>query len=139
MRAKVRPGAILLAVALATTLPARASTSMPAPAGMHLDCMALYALLRLAAPDFAALGDQRAGGVRQRYLAELPALEPRSALLTETEIDAEIHARMQRRGTVITDATTDDEVIEVTDAFLGDLRACDSAYGFSPMPQLWID
>jgi hypothetical protein len=139
MRGRVRPGTMLLALALGTTPPAPASTSRPAPVQLHLDCMALYALLRLATPDFAALGEQRAAGVRQIYLAELPALKHHSAPSTGPEIDAEIRARMQRRGTVITGATTNDEVVEVTDAFLADLRTCDNAYGFAPLPHLWID
>lgn len=105
----------------------------------HLDCMAIYALLKMAAPPFAGLADERGAGARQSYFRDLPFPVPRPMPMTSGEIEAETRARVRARGAPLVNARTPEDEIRETDAFLADIHACDARYGLAPTPPPWRD
>lgn len=129
---------LLAAVALASGWPGGPASAV-ATVETHLDCMANYALLGMAAPSFAEVADRRGASARQAYLRDLPSASPIPLPLTTGEIDGEVRARMLLRGAPLTGAVTDEEITRETDALLADIHACDAQYGFAPLPVPWID
>lgn len=105
----------------------------------HLDCLGLYALLRMAAPNFADWAEDRMAHARQAYFRDLPVPSPVPMPLTGGEMEAETRARMRARGRQLTDAETDEDIRRATDAFLADIHACDARYGLTPTPTPWRD
>ncbi|WP_139257722.1 hypothetical protein [Natronohydrobacter thiooxidans] len=105
----------------------------------HLNCLGLYALLRMAAPNFADFATERMGYARQSYFRDLPVPSPVPMPLTGDEIEAETRARMRTRGRQLTDAETDEDIMRETDAFLAEIRTCDARYGLTPTPIPWRD
>lgn len=105
----------------------------------HLDCIGLYALLRMAAPPLADLAENRMGHARQGYFRDLPFPSPVPMPLTSGEMEAETRARMQMRGARVTDADSDEDITRETDALLADIHACDARYGLAPTPIPWRD
>lgn len=105
----------------------------------HLDCLGLYALLKMAAPNFADWAEDRMAHTRQAYFRDLPFPSPVPMPLTSGEMEAETDARMRARGRQLTDAKTDEDIRRETDAFLADIHACDARYGLTPTPTPWRD
>lgn len=135
---RVGSKAILAVLALSTGLmtgPAKVLEQ----ADSHLDCMAIYALLRMAAPSFVELADERGHVARQAYFRDLPFPLPGPMPMTDGEIEAETGARVQARGARIAETETDADVTRETDAFLADIHACDARYGLAPTPTPWRD
>lgn len=64
----------------------------------HLDCTGLYALLKMAAPTFAELAEERMNHARQSYFRDLPFPSPVPMPLTTGEMEVETRARMQARS-----------------------------------------
>jgi len=112
--------AFLAVLALSTGLmtgPAKALER----ADSHLDCMAICALLRMAAPNFAELADERRHIARQAYFRDLPFPLPRPMPMTGGEIEAETDADVKREA----------------DAFLADIHTCDAHYSLELTPTPW--
>jgi len=126
--------ALALTACLAVT-PAKALER----AEVHLDCMAIYAILEVAAPHLAGLADERGTTARQSYFRDLPKPSPVPMPLTTGEMETETRDRLIRRGTRLADAETEDEVTRETDALLADIHACDAHYRLEPTPTPWRD
>ena len=128
--------AVILAMSIGVSAgPAKALERAEA----HLDCLGLYALLRMAAPNFADWAEDRMAHTRQAYFRDLPFPSPVPMPLTSGEMEAETHARMRARGRQLTDAETDEDIRRETDAFLADIQACDARYDLPPTPTPWRD
>lgn len=105
----------------------------------HLDCLGLYALLKMAAPTFANLAEERMDRVRQSYFRDLPFPSPVPMPLTSGEMEEQASARMRARGARLADTVSEEDVTRETDAFLADIHACDARYGLAPTPTPWRD
>ena len=128
--------AVILAMSIGVSAgPAKALEGAEA----HLDCLGLYALLRMAAPNFADWAEDRMAHTRQAYFRDLPVPSPVPMPLTSGEMEAETDARMRARGRQLSDAETDEDIKRETDAFLADIHTCDARYGLTPTPTPWRD
>jgi len=117
--------AAILAAALATAAPGHSETADPARALDHIDCIAAYALVEWADPAFLDTALERAARAVAAH--------------GDGDLRDEAYRRMHERGARMTDAATEEDMIQETDAWLADIHACDARYGFAPMPRLWVD
>lgn len=128
--------AVILAMSIGVSAgPAKALERAEA----HLDCLGLYALLRMAAPNFADWAEDRMAHTRQAYFRDLPFPSPVPMPLTSGEMEAETRVRMQARGARLADADSDEDVSRETDALLAEIHACDARYDLPPTPTPWRD
>lgn len=104
-----------------------------------VDCLALYALLALAAPPFAPDANARRALLVKRTLAGEPGAAALSARGRGAALDSATEAEVRRHAAPLIAAETDAEVRLETDALLAGIRSCDRRHGFSPTPVPWID
>lgn len=104
-----------------------------------VECLALYALLALAAPPFAPDANARRTLLVKRTLAGEPDGSELSPHGRSAALDSATEAEVRRRAAPLIAAETDAEVRLETDALLAGIRSCDRRHGFSLTPVPWID
>lgn len=124
-RRAILSGITAAVLALAPAARAHAGPASPAHAPDHIDCIAAYALVEWAGPAFLDMALERAARAVAAH--------------GDSEFRDEAYRRMHERGARMTDATTEEEMIRETDAWMAGIHICDARYGFTPMPQLWVD